>query len=88
MSAMYSTITSKGQITLPASLRSRLGLQPGLRVSMREVGGAIVIDPPRNMDAVRAAARQEMERAGTWGTVVPTDGWAKSAAERIGPANA
>jgi len=66
MSTMYSTITQKGQITLPAGWRHKLGLTPGVKVSMREVAGTIVIDPPGDMDAIRARAKEEMQAAGTW----------------------
>lgn len=85
MSTMYSTITQKGQITLPARWRHELGLVPGVRVSMREVAGTIVIDPPEDMDAVRARAKEEMEAAGTWGTVPDADDvWTMVADEKLG----
>lgn len=39
------TVTYKGQITLPKSVRERLGVQAGDRVSFREIeGGAIVVE--------------------------------------------
>ena len=39
------TITYKGQITLPKAVREQLGVQPGDRVSFREIeGGAIVVE--------------------------------------------
>jgi len=85
MSTMYSTITQKGQITLPAGLRHKLGLIPGVKVAMREVSGTIVIDPPGDMDAIRARARKEMEVAGTWGTVIDKDDvWTAVAEEKLG----
>lgn len=85
MSTMYSTITQKGQITLPAGLRHKLGLLPGAKVSMREVAGTIVIDPPGDMDAVRTRAKKEMEAAGTWGTVIDRDNvWTTVAEEKLG----
>jgi len=81
---VYSTITSKGQITLPSSLRRKLGLNAGLRVGMREVDGRIVIDPPQDLDAVRARAQAEMRAAGTWGAPVsPSDGWRAAAATTL-----
>jgi antitoxin PrlF len=41
-----STLTSKGQITLPKSVRTRLGLRVGDRVRFRETGeGTVVVEP-------------------------------------------
>lgn len=41
-----STLTSKGQITLPKSLRERLGLRVGDRVRFRETAeGTFVVEP-------------------------------------------
>jgi len=83
MSTVYSVVTSKGQITLPARFRRKLKLEPGLRVAMREVEGSIVITPPADMAAVRAQAKAEMVRAGTWGTVIEADGaWADTTAQK------
>ena len=83
MTVTYSTITSKGQITLPAALRRKLHMSTGTRVQIKEVDGKIVIDPPMDLDAIRTVARAEMEAAGTWGTIVtPDSGWVEHAAER------
>lgn len=39
----YSTITQKGQVTIPASIRALLGLQPRQRVViMKEAAGAVI----------------------------------------------
>ena len=39
------TVTYKGQITLPKTVREQLGVRPGDRVSFREIeGGAIVVE--------------------------------------------
>lgn len=40
---MKSTISTKGQITIPASIRSELGLTPGTRVEFElHEGGALI----------------------------------------------
>ena len=39
------TITSKGQITLPAEFRKREGFHPGDKVVVREVHGALLVEP-------------------------------------------
>lgn len=36
-----STLTSKGQVTIPAEVRRRLGLQPGDHVAFIVEGGAV-----------------------------------------------
>jgi antitoxin PrlF len=39
------TITSKGQITIPAVFRKREGFHPGDKVSVREQGGQLILEP-------------------------------------------
>ena len=39
------TVTSKGQITIPAQVRKRLGLRPGSKISFEECNGAYLIAP-------------------------------------------
>jgi len=41
----YSTLTRKGQVTIPKPLRDRLGLQPGDPISFRLRGEEIVLKP-------------------------------------------
>lgn len=41
----YSTLTRKGQVTIPKPLRDRLGLQLGDRISFRLRGEEIVLKP-------------------------------------------
>jgi len=82
---MYSTITTKGQITLPASWRRQLNLESGQKVAMREVDGAIIIDPPQRLANLRMRARAEMEAAGTWGMEASADqGWVAAVADKMG----
>jgi AbrB family looped-hinge helix DNA binding protein len=87
MSAMYATLTSKGQITLPVDARRKLGLQPGQKLSIRVDGDHLVIDPPRSADELRARIRKEAEAAGTWGHVATSgEGWTAHAQETHGRA--
>jgi len=45
------TVSSKGQITLPAKMRRRLGVNPHSRISIEQRGLEIVIKPlPRLLD--------------------------------------
>ena len=64
MTIMYATITSKGQITLPAAARRALGLHEGQKVGIRVEGDSLVIDRPPSLDAVRAKIREEAEARG------------------------
>lgn len=40
---MFSSISEKGQVTVPKALRDRYGLKPGTRVEFCEIEGAIVL---------------------------------------------
>jgi AbrB family looped-hinge helix DNA binding protein len=42
---MTTTLSSKGQVVLPASARRRLGLKPGTRFVCRIQGGQIILQP-------------------------------------------
>ena len=39
------TITRKSQVTIPAEVRKKLGLEEGMRVTIRQEGGRVVIEP-------------------------------------------
>jgi antitoxin PrlF len=64
---MTTTLTSKGQVTIPKRIRDALGLQPGAAVEFSvNAGGEVVLHPPRppkrggqrkdRFDAVRGRA--------------------------------
>jgi AbrB family looped-hinge helix DNA binding protein len=85
MATAYTTMTAKGQITLPSELRRRFGLEPGQRLAISADGGHIRIAIPQGIEAVRAEIRRQAESAGTWGTEFDvSDGWASAAADRLG----
>lgn len=80
MTVAYTTITSKGQITLPAEARRALGLRPGQKVAVRLEGDHLVVDPPHDLESIRTRIRAEAEAAGTWGVIPHSgDGWAARA---------
>jgi AbrB family looped-hinge helix DNA binding protein len=82
MPDMYVTISSRGQITLPAEARRALGLHAGQKVSVRVEGDRLVIDRPRDIESLRARIRAEAETRGTWGTVPHAgDGWTARAGD-------
>ena len=47
---MASTISSKGQITLPVDIRRALGLKPGTRVAFELTGNAAVLRKVQPVD--------------------------------------
>jgi AbrB family looped-hinge helix DNA binding protein len=47
------TISSKGQMVIPAELRKELGFKAGLRVNIVRKGNELIVSP-RNLEAVLA----------------------------------
>ncbi len=45
MQVEFSTVTSKGQIVIPAELRRKLRIKPGTRVAFQEENGHLVLQP-------------------------------------------
>ena len=41
----YVTVSTKGQMVIPAAIREELGIEPGTRVAIRVEGGRMIIDP-------------------------------------------
>jgi AbrB family looped-hinge helix DNA binding protein len=39
------TVSSKGQMVIPASIRQQLGIERGTRVTLRVEGGRMIVDP-------------------------------------------
>lgn len=80
----YTTITSKGQITLPAEARRALGLHAGQKVAVRVEGDHLVIDVPPELSTLRARIRAEAQDRGTWALVPGAgEGWIARAEERV-----
>ena len=48
--ALSSTVSSKGQITIPIEIRRRLGLKEGARVDFVEKDGETMLRPARGVD--------------------------------------
>lgn len=51
---MHSTISEKGQITVPKALRDRLGIRPGDRLEFIEEQGHIVVSKASTSDPIAA----------------------------------
>jgi AbrB family looped-hinge helix DNA binding protein len=45
MKAEYTTVTSKGQLVIPARMRKRLRIERGTRVAVREEDGHLILQP-------------------------------------------
>jgi AbrB family looped-hinge helix DNA binding protein len=43
--ATYATVSSKGQLVIPAELREQLGIGPGTRIAIIRDGNRIVLEP-------------------------------------------
>ncbi|MCL2882775.1 MAG: AbrB/MazE/SpoVT family DNA-binding domain-containing protein [Coriobacteriia bacterium] len=61
----YSTITSKGQLTLPAEFRRALNLVIGQKVAITLENDTLILKSPGSIDAIRAQLQEEMRQKGT-----------------------
>lgn len=50
MEAILTTVSSKGQLVIPAAIRQQLGIKPGTRIAVRIDGGQMILDP-QNIEA-------------------------------------
>jgi AbrB family looped-hinge helix DNA binding protein len=45
MEQIYITVSSKGQMVIPAAIREELGIEPGTRVAIRREGDEVILRP-------------------------------------------
>ncbi len=45
MDTIKSTVTSKGQVVIPAAFRRQLGIRKGTKVSFSQEGGRLILQP-------------------------------------------
>lgn len=45
MESLYTTLSSKGQVVIPAAVREALGIEPGTRIAVRQEGHRIILEP-------------------------------------------
>lgn len=45
MPKIYTTVSSKGQMVIPAAIRQELKIEPGTRVAVCIEGGRVILDP-------------------------------------------
>ncbi len=60
MEQAYLTISSKGQIVIPAAIRKQLGIEQGARAAVRMEGGRIILD----FESLEAKLRRIREMRG------------------------
>lgn len=77
---LSSSVTTKGQVTIPAELRARFGIQPGDRVGFVEEDGHIVLQRQETAIAavfglVKAARGVDLEQMNT----AASAGWQRRA---------
>jgi AbrB family looped-hinge helix DNA binding protein len=45
MEKVFTTVSSKGQMVIPAAFRESLGIEPGTRVAIRQEGDELILRP-------------------------------------------
>jgi AbrB family looped-hinge helix DNA binding protein len=45
MNRAFTTVSSKGQMVIPAVFRESLGIEPGTRVAIRQEGTRLILEP-------------------------------------------
>jgi AbrB family looped-hinge helix DNA binding protein len=54
---MLSTVTGKGQVTIPKSIRDALGINPNDRVAFIREGERVLLHPIRTLKSFRGAVK-------------------------------
>jgi len=86
MSITYATVSTKGQVTIPAPIRETFGIQPGCRVGFRVEDGSVSLELPATIEEIRAMLQASLKANG-FETLPPYhngDGWAAHAKEKYG----
>ncbi|HUA92313.1 MAG TPA: AbrB/MazE/SpoVT family DNA-binding domain-containing protein [Terracidiphilus sp.] len=60
----YVTVSSKGQMVIPASIRDELGIVPGTRISLQVEGGRVILDPQSQAAKLRRIEQMRGYTAG------------------------
>jgi AbrB family looped-hinge helix DNA binding protein len=70
MERLFTTVSTKGQMVIPAQIREALGIEPGTRVAIRLDGTRLILEP----DTLTAKLRRIKEMRGcTAGLLSGTD---------------
>jgi len=60
MEQVFTTVSTKGQLVIPAAIREQLGILPGTRVAVRVEGTQVILEP----DTLAAKLRRIKEMRG------------------------
>lgn len=85
MSVVYATVSTKGQVTIPAEIREALHISPGRRVGFRMDGDQVSLEVPTTVEEVRTMLQAAMKANGTQSLPYQNgDGWAVHVKETYG----
>lgn len=45
MGQVFTTVSTKGQMVIPAAIRESLGIEPGTRIAVRQEGTRVILEP-------------------------------------------
>ncbi len=45
MERAFTTVSSKGQMVIPAAMRESMGIEPGTRIAIRQEGTQLILEP-------------------------------------------
>jgi AbrB family looped-hinge helix DNA binding protein len=45
MEQIFTTVSSKGQMVIPARIREAMGIEPGTRIAVRQEGDRVILEP-------------------------------------------
>lgn len=45
MERVFTTVSTKGQMVIPASIREAMGIEPGTRIAIRQEGSRVILEP-------------------------------------------
>jgi AbrB family looped-hinge helix DNA binding protein len=81
----YTTMTKKGQITLPVEMRRALNLEPGKKLNITFQDEKLLISKPVDVEEVRRELREQMAQRETEKSAVQNgDGWTAHVREKHG----
>jgi AbrB family looped-hinge helix DNA binding protein len=53
MEQIFTTVSTKGQMVIPASIRESMGIEPGTRVAVRQEGDELILRPQTHFATLR-----------------------------------
>jgi AbrB family looped-hinge helix DNA binding protein len=64
MKQIFTTVSTKGQMVIPASIRESMGIEPGTRVAIRQEGTRVILEPDTLTAKLRLIKRLRGSTAG------------------------